>query len=136
MRQGVAWTDIECAHLPKLWSNPTQDPVFRIEQTSACFWDKLYQLLSLLCTEDALENQYESRNMKAARFNFEAISTDVSKSLNALRSVTMFQPRGTLEEQNFSMAIALHLTTRTVVSFDEKHYSHNQWIKKYCVSHN
>lgn len=119
---------MECAHLAQAWSNATQDPVVGIEQTSAAFWKKAYELFCSLRTTDATDKQYNGRNVKAVRSKFEAISQDVSKFRIALRSVHMFQPTGTTEPQNLSMAIALHLKKRTTVSYDAKDYPHNQWV--------
>lgn len=84
MGRGVAWTDADCAHLAQAWSNATKDPVVRIEQTSARFWKKVYELFCSLCTDEASDKQYNGRKMKAAQSKFENISAEISKFKIAL----------------------------------------------------
>lgn len=128
MGRGVAWTDVECAHLSNALSNNTQDPIVGIEQTSAVFWRNLFTLFFELRSDEASNKQYNGRKEKAVDCKVESISADLSKFRIATQAGRMFKPTCTTSDQDLSMSIALHLKKRTVVTYEAKYYPHEKWL--------
>lgn len=127
MGRGAAWGDVEAGHLAKAWVTVSQDPIFGIEQTSQRFYQKMYDLFISFKPNVACGKSYNARGIKAARSKFESIAADVQKFKISTREVRAFQPTGTNENQNLSMAIARHIGKTETVTYETKDLSRDEW---------
>lgn len=128
MGRGATWSDVECGHLARAWLTVSQDPLLGMEQTSATFFKKLFELFCTIKPANASEKGYDSRGLKASRSKFEAILADIQKFQIVRRELWSFNPTGTNTDHNLSMAIARHLGKVKNITYEAKDFPQSEWM--------
>ena len=131
MGKGKKWKAQEAADLAKSYVAATCDPIVGRDQTSAVFFNKVYNGFVARAPQKVDSDTYGGRSANAVMDYFKKkIQKDTQKFNRAVRTIRLSNPTGGLtEQQKLNMAVAIFVGVTDKLNYRYKDFpAEKEWV--------